>query len=826
MPRIRSMSIRFRILLGCATLTLLTVFMGGYAREMQRDLGAITMRLYDDSFQAMSYLRSAQVGLIRAEAELRKVPTEAHPSEDLAARRVLAEALPEIMADLGVARDRASSEQARSSVMRLAATLDQIVAATNYAPRPELLSMLVGAGVDFDIAVEFYAAEGFMHRREAGEVVDSTVTRTWIATAASVLAAFAITGWLARTIVPALRKALGIARSIAAGNLDNAIEGRSNDETGQLLSALGVMQASIAGALARIRSLMDEQASSHAGQIAAQHARFDAALSNMGQGLCLFDPDGRLSVSNRRFADMFGLPEPGTAAAELFMDAGVAGLLGPQDSTDHTDFSCELPDGRAIAVTHRPVSGGGWVATYEDVTRQREAEAQLAHMAHHDALTGLPNRVLLREHLCRALARTRRGEPVTVLCLDLDRFKAVNDALGHAAGDALLRAVAARLRNCTRETDLVARLGGDEFAIIQEGASQPTDATALARRLVEELAAPFNIDGHQASIGTSIGVALAGDGLDGPDTLLKNADLALYRAKANGRGTWRFFEEEMDARMQARRLLELDLRQALPLGQLEVFYQPLVSTDGQEVSGFEALLRWLHPARGMVSPAEFIPLAEEIGLISEIGHWVLRRACADVASWPGNHRVAVNLSPAQFRNPNLAGEVAQALVDTALDPTRLELEITESLLIGDDAAVLATLHELRALGVRIAMDDFGTGYSSLSYLRRFPFDKIKIDQSFVRGLGDQEDCIAIVRAVAGLGRSLGMAVNAEGVETREQLAALRAEGCGEVQGYLFSKPRPSADIPAFLANHRIVWTGHSGNGGSHQAAPDRRLLEA
>ena len=818
------MTIRRRILLGCAALTLLTAFMGSYARETQRNLGAVTMRLYDDSFQAMSYLRSAQVGLTRAEAELRKVPPDADLPEDLAARRALADVLPDIAENLAVARNRTSSEQARRSVAHLAVTLDGLAGAAPQAARKDLLATLVDAGVEFDNAVEFYAAEGFQHRQEANHMVEGTVARTWAATAVSVLVGLIITAWLAHSIVPALRKAVAVARAIADGKLDNVIELRGHDETGQLLGALGTMQASIAQALARIRTLMDEQASSHASTIAVQHARFDAALSNMGQGLCLFDPDGRLSVANRRFGELFGIPEPGATAAQLFAGEGLAGLLGPRGAATEADFTCDLPEGQVIAVTHRVVAGGGWVATYEDVTRQREAETRLAHMAHHDALTGLPNRVLLREHMRRALARARRGAPVAVLCLDLDRFKAVNDVLGHAAGDALLRAVAVRLGDCTRETDLVARLGGDEFAIVQESVDQPANATVLARRLVETLAAPFDINGHQVVIGTSIGVVLTGEGLDEADTLLKSADLALYRAKADGRGTWRFFETEMDARMQARRLMELDLRQALPLEQLEVFYQPLVSTDGQEVSGFEALVRWHHPERGTVSPAEFIPLAEEIGLIAAIGRWVLRRACADVASWPGDLKVAVNLSPAQFRNPGLAGEVEQALSDADLEPSRLELEVTESLLMGDDAMVLATLHELRALGVRIAMDDFGTGYSSLSYLRRFPFDKIKIDQSFVRGLCEQDDCAAIVRAVVGLGRSLGMAVNAEGVETREQLAALRAEGCGEVQGYLFSKPRPGSEIPALLVRHDEAWARSGEEVGHHTASPGEALL--
>jgi diguanylate cyclase (GGDEF)-like protein/PAS domain S-box-containing protein len=439
------------------------------------------------------------------------------------------------------------------------------------------------------------------------------------------------------------------------------------------------------------------------------------------------------------------------------------------------------------------------VGVITDVTRYREAEAHIRHLAHHDALTGLANRALFRERLGRALAAARRrGGPVAVLCLDLDRFKPVNDTLGHPVGDALLRAVAARLLACVREGDTAARLGGDEFAVLQAGAGQPEAAGALARRLVEALSAPYEVLGHQVVVGASVGVALApGDGRD-PDELLKRADMALYRAKADGRGTFRSFEPGMDARLQARRLLELDLRKALAAGELELHYQPLVDLRTGAVSALEALLRWRHPARGLVPPGEFVPLAEEIGLIVPVGGWVLRRACADAAGWPGGVRVAVNLSAAQFRGRELVAAVVGALAAAGLAPARLELEITETVLLRDGEATLATLRELRALGVRIAMDDFGTGYSSLGYLRSFPFDKIKIDRCFVRDLGASADCEAIVRAVTGLGGSLGIATTAEGVETEEQLERLRAEGCDEAQGFHLGRPMPAADIRALL----------------------------
>jgi diguanylate cyclase (GGDEF)-like protein len=434
----------------------------------------------------------------------------------------------------------------------------------------------------------------------------------------------------------------------------------------------------------------------------------------------------------------------------------------------------------------------------EQTAERARAEALVNHMAHHDALTLLPNRVRFRENLKQDLVRARLDQPIAVLCLDLDNFKAVNDTLGHPIGDALLKSVAERLLNCLNENDTVARLGGDEFAIVQVVGTQPVAATMLAQQLIETIAEPFEIEGHSVVIGTSAGIALApNDGSD-PDELLKNADMALYRAKGEGRGTYRFFEAKMDADMQARRLLEMDLRGALARNEFEVHYQPLVDLHTAKLNGFEALLRWRHSERGLVSPAEFIPLAEEIGLIAPIGAWVLRQACTDAVGWPSDLTVAVNLSPVQFRSRSLALDVVAALGASGLPASRLELEITEAVMLHDTETTLAILTELKALGAHISMDDFGTGYSSLSYLRKFPFDKIKIDQSFVRDLANRPESLAIVRAVAGLGSTLGIATTAEGVETIEQLRAVRAEGCTQVQGFLLGRPRPANTIPVLL----------------------------
>jgi diguanylate cyclase (GGDEF)-like protein len=386
-----------------------------------------------------------------------------------------------------------------------------------------------------------------------------------------------------------------------------------------------------------------------------------------------------------------------------------------------------------------------------------------------------------------------------VLCLDLDNFKSVNDTLGHPIGDLLLKAVADRLRALLPDPATVARLSGDEFALVDPNVADPDAAGALAQAIIAAVAQPFDIDGHQLVIGTSVGIALAPTDGNRSDQLLKNADMALYRAKSEGRGTHRFFEREMDARVQARHVLELDMRKALANGEFELHYQAQVNLASDRIAGFEALIRWHHPERGLVLPTEFIPLAEETGLITSIGEWVIRTACLEAAPWPDRIRIAVNLSPVQFRSRSLAATVIGALATSGLAPSRLELEITESVLLEHNEATLATLHHLRDLGVRISMDDFGTGYSSLSYLRSFPFDKIKIDRSFTRDLDTTPDSVAIVRAVASLGKSLGITTTAEGVETPRQLEIVRSEGCNEVQGHVYSEAVAADDVWTLLA---------------------------
>ena len=434
-----------------------------------------------------------------------------------------------------------------------------------------------------------------------------------------------------------------------------------------------------------------------------------------------------------------------------------------------------------------------------DITERRRAEARIAYMAHHDGLTNLPNRVMFQERLRQDLERNHpAGKSVAVLCIDLDLFKNVNDSLGHPIGDKLLIEVAQRLAENVRGGNLVARLGGDEFAMILGTGVSPNEVSVQAARIIEIISAPYRIDDLEVVIGASIGIAISpGDG-EIAEELLRNADMALYRAKSEGGGVHHFFEKEMDQLAQRRRDMEIDLRHALANGEFELHYQPLVDLAEDRIVSFEALLRWKHPQKGMISPADFIPLAEDIGLIVPLGEWVLREACKQAVAWPSEVRVAVNLSAAQFRSRNLSQAVFTALAQSGLSPLRLELEITESIFLADSEANLAILHQLREFGVRISMDDFGTGYSSLSYLRSFPFDKIKIDRSFVRDLAERPDSVAIVRAISGLGRSLNISTTAEGVETLDQLDWLRSEGCTEVQGFLFSPARPASEIAALL----------------------------
>ncbi len=567
---------------------------------------------------------------------------------------------------------------------------------------------------------------------------------------------------------------------------------------------------------------------------AEQAAHFlDLVLAYMSQGLCHYDAEERVVLCNRRYQEMLGLEpgavRPGMTFAEVLRQAishdglddaeigrrveQVRSARGRTVGVTHRIRSMEQRrHGRFIAVSYGVLPDGGWVVTLDDVTDQHLAEGRITRLAHFDTLTGLANRASFLERL-RATVHGEAGHggegqgeagSAALLYIDLDGFKPVNDTLGHPAGDAVLQMVAERLRATVPEGGIVARLGGDEFAVLLPGAGRAADAAALAERIIAEVARPLQVGAEQVRIGASIGIALAPQHARDADLLLRNVDLALYRAKATGRSRHCVYEPAMALAAQWRHDMERDLRGALANDEFTLHYQPVVDTRRHVVTGFEALLRWSSPSRGALSPVAFIPLAEELGLMPRIGEWVLRTACREAAGWPADMRVSVNLSPKQFRQPDLAAQVAAILEESGLAPHRLELEITETAMIDDVSAAAAVLQRLRALGVQVALDDFGTGCSSLSFVHSLPFTRIKIDRSFVQGLGDRPEALAVVRAVAGLCGSLGVTVTAEGVESHQQLALLSAENCFEVQGFLFSRPCPAPQAQSWATSFRDV----------------------
>ncbi len=553
-----------------------------------------------------------------------------------------------------------------------------------------------------------------------------------------------------------------------------------------------------------------ELAENYSEEMATLSRFLDSVIANIPASVIVQDTQSRqILLANPQAEKLFGCHahEMLGRRAEQCLTPAIAQFIAQQadqcirsDALHLSETCLDTPQGpRMLRTRVLQSSGAEPQASYllliaEDVTDELAAHAQIQHMAHHDALTGLPNRTLFAERLDEALQEgAENGRLTGVLCLDLDNFKNINDALGHAFGDRLLRALGLRLKAVLRERDTLARLGGDEFAVVLNGLDSAEDARRTAQRLISAVAPAFLIDGHSFSVGVSIGIAICPDDHQQADQLMRYADMALYEAKRNGRNRYEYFHPELDAAARRRRTLETDLRTALHMGQLQLYYQPITDHSSTRISGYEALMRWQHPSKGLIMPLDFIPIAEETGLIHEVGARALNLACQEAASWPGTQTVAVNLSPVQFKSGDLVNVVRLALEDSGLEPERLELEITESVLLDDCESNIQTLKALKALGLNIALDDFGTGYSSLGYLRSFSFDRIKIDKSFVQDMGKSREALSIVRAITGMSGSLLIKTTAEGVETDEQFEQLKAEGCSHFQGYLFGRPQPASE---------------------------------
>jgi diguanylate cyclase (GGDEF)-like protein len=763
--------------------------------------GDLVVQFYDGPLMGINHARAADATLHEARLLVKFNAGDGVSDEAIAAFR---KHLAEIAEDLKIVRERIDDSDVLASVT----TAEDRVRDWSEAklkllrPPPDSLTavpaqfVVAQEGIEVDTAMdhlaENVAAYGLQYRMQAeATVAEARATLLAFAIATTLVGILLAVSFSYSMSLP-IYEAMQVAERVASGNFSGEIVSGRNDELGRLLRSLASMQSHL-----KLRADEDY----------AMMEKLDAALNNMAHGLCMFGPDNRLVLWNERYATMYRIAPDrlfvGCSLEEMLEIRKSAGTayrdLGQYQSKLQTAIKtrtsdcliAELTDGRIISVAYRPGHNGSWVSTHEDITERMRNEARIAHLAFHDPLTDLPNRAAFNDHILKTFnLASKAGECFAVLCIDLDRFKEINDVYGHSAGDRFLAEIGRRLALACGGAFL-ARLGGDEFTIVSSGGMQRASAEALCGRLSAVMDAPVCIEQHEIQGSFTIGASLyPQDGADA-NTLVANAEAALYRAKAEQRGTIRFFEPAMDRQIREKRLLQQDIALALEKNELELYFQPQAATAG-EIFGFEVLLRWRHPVRGMVSPGLFIPLAEETGVIGAIDEWVLRQACREAASWQNPLSIAVNLSPVDFRRGDIPAMILSVLLETGLNPQRLEIEITEGVLIEDFERAIGILRKIKNLGVRVAMDDFGTGYSSLSYLQAFPFDKIKIDQSFIAKIGTNFPAAAIIHAILGLGRALSLPVIAEGVETEEQLAFLAKEGCKEVQGYLIGRPQPIA----------------------------------
>ncbi len=782
--------------MACLALLLICGGMGSFADRTQSRLGTLAIDIYDGAYLGMSYIGRAQNEFLRFAAT--RHGATGQPIDAEARTRLQA-----VLDDLDIATDRAMSEKARALARAVRARVAGVTEATDASTL---------AGIDADLAktVPRYGTDGLEARDSAEAYAAETKNALWRAILVALGLAALVGIALDQAVIPPLIRGIGIARAIAGGKLDNVIVAKGRSEAAQLLRALAAMQAAIVQSIAETQALHaaeERRYAIHQAELTSAMGRLRELSDSTFEGL-MIHREGKVLDANAAFCSMVGLPLDAVSGAPVaaFANVWAETLSAPPDLSvpEVREIVVTTGNGEPLPVEIRSrdisyASGPARVTALRDIRERRAAESRIHFLAHHDVLTGLANRFLLHDIATRELALSQSlSRSSAVLCIDLDRFKTVNDTLGHQSGDLLLKEVASRIRENIRDTDIAARTGGDEFIVVQTKCLQPSDAAQLARRLVDRLSEPYDLDGQRVSIGASVGIALQPQDGTQVDVLLKYADLALYRAKALGRGSFCFFEAEMDTLQRERREMEQDLAQAIAAGRMELFFQPLFGAEGEEIVALEALVRWPHPTRGLIQPDFFIPLAEETGLIVPLGQWVLEAACRAAVGWPRDCRVAVNVSARQFKDGDLPAIVADILARTGLPPNRLELEVTESLLIDDTDQALKALTALKALGLRIALDDFGTGYSSLSYLQRFPFDKIKIDKAFVQNLTTDSGAQAIVKAILAMSHALNLDVTAEGVETRNQLALLRSAHCDEIQGFLLGRPMQSERVEAYL----------------------------